>query len=239
MNEKLLAERIAAVADRTDDSDWLDVRRRIQMTKPRRNRTTVGAVAIAALVLAGAALGLGYQFLDLSVGDPAPPEVQRIFDRWEQHRLAAAKEMRRRVGANRLADLYVGRARLAGRLRARNGRQVLFWTAPTTWGWCYAIQYVHFRNPARYFMQGGCGRGPAFAFDSHSFVGGRLYAGRVGPRVSTLEVRIGTGPLRRLPPRRIPLRNGFYLFDAPEGILARIVGRDARGRTLFVREDFA
>ena len=240
MNGKLLADRIAAVANREDDSDWLDVQRRTRSKAPRRGRrVSVVAVLVGTLVLAGAALGLGYRLFDLSVGDPAPPEVQRIFDRWDQHRLAAVQEMRRQSGVSRPVDLQVQRARLAGRLRARNGRRVLFWAAPTTRGWCWAIQYLTFRNPARYFMQGGCGRGPQFAFDSHSFVGGRLYAGRVRPRVATLELAIGTAPLATTPRRRVRLRNGFYLFGAPEGILARIIGRDARGRILFVRKDFA
>jgi hypothetical protein len=240
VNEKLLAERLAAVANPVDDSDWLDVQRRVRTSVSRRPRRTTVAVAVAAaLVLAGGALGLGYQLFDLSVGDPAPPEIQRVFAGFDRHRLEAAREMRRRAGITRPVDVQIGPARLVGRVRARNGRRVLFWAAPTKRGWCWAIQYLHFRNPAHSFMQGGCGRGPAFAFDGHSFVGGRLYAGRVRPRVATLEIRIGTAPLAQLPRRWIALRNGFYLFDAPEGILARIVGRDARGRVLFVRKDFA
>jgi hypothetical protein len=240
VNEKLLADRLAAVANRVDDSDWIDVQRRVRTAKPRRHRgVSVVAVVIGTVVVAGAALGVGYQLFDLSVGDPAPPEIQRVFDEWEQHRLAAVQEMRRRAGVIRQVDLQTRRVRLAGRIRTQNGRRVLFWAAPTTRGWCYAIQYLHFRNPARYFMQGGCGRGPQFAFDTHSFVGGRLYAGRVRPRVETLEVAIGTAPLATIPRRRVRLRNGFYLFDAPEGILARIIGRDAEGRILFVRKDFA
>jgi hypothetical protein len=240
MNEKLLADRMAAVANRLDDSDWVDVRRRVRAgAPPRRRGVSLAAVAVGMLVLAGAALGLGYQLFDLSVGDPAPPQVQRAFDRMDQSRLDAARTMRREAGIDRQVDVQIRRARLVGRVRTRNGRRVLFWAAPTTRGWCWAIQYLHFRNPAHYFMQGGCGRGPAFAFDTHSFVGGRLYAGRVRPRVATLEIRIGTAPLSELPRRRIPLRKGFYLFDAPEGILARIVGRDAQGRILFIRKDFA
>jgi hypothetical protein len=240
VNEKLLADRIAAIANGVDDSDWVDVQSRVRVAVPRRRRrASVAAVLAVMLVLAGTALGLGYEILDLSVGDPAPPQVQHMFDRWEQHRIDAAREMRRRAGVERPVDLQIRRARLTGRIRARNGRHVLFWAAPTTRGWCWAIQYLTFRNPARYFMQGGCSRGPQFAFDSHSFVGGRLYAGRVRPRVATLEMRIGTAPLATLPRRRISLRNGFYLFDAPEGILARIIGRDAQGRILFVRKDFA
>jgi hypothetical protein len=240
VNEKLLADRMAAVANRVDDSDWVDVQRRVSAAAPRRRRSvSVAAVVVGTLVVAGAALGLGYQLFDLSVGDPAPPPVQRAFDRMDRSRLDAARTMRREAGIDRQVDVQIRRARLVGRVRARNGRRVFFWAAPTTRGWCWALQYLHFRNPAHHFMEGGCGRGPAFAFDTHSFVGGRLYAGRVGPRVATLELAIGTAPLAELPRRRVRLRNGFYLFDAPEGILARIIGRDARGRVLFVREDFA
>jgi hypothetical protein len=239
VNEKLLADRMAAVANRVDDSDWLDVHRRVRTVARPRRSVSVVAVAVATLILAGAAVGLGYQLLDLSLGDPAPPEVQRAFDRIDQSRLDAARAMRQKAGIDRHVDVQIGRARLVGRVRARNGRRVLFWAAPTTRGWCWAVQYLHFRNPAHYFMEGGCARGPAFAHDTHSFVGGRLYAGRVRPRVASLEIRIGTAPLTELPRRRIPLRNGFYLFDAPEGILARIVGRDSRGSVLFVRKDFA
>ena len=239
-DENLLADRLAAVANPLDDSDWLDVQRRAR-TAPRRQRRgpLIAVVVAGTLILAGGSLALGYELLDLSVGDPAPPKIQQVFDSWDQHRLAAVQEMRRRAGVTRSVDLQTRRARLAARIRARNGRRVLFWAAPTTRGWCWALQYLYLRKPVQYSMEGGCAQGPVFAFDSHSYVGGRLYAGRVRPRVATLELRIGTAPLRQLPHRRIPLRNGFYLFDAPEGILARIIGRDAQGRVLFVRKDFA
>lgn len=231
MNEKLLAERLTAVANPVDDSDWLDVQRRVRNT-PRRPRrgASLAAVLVATLVLAGAALGLGYQFFDLSLGDPAPEPVQRSFDMWEEHRKLAEQYWSRRERLESRFDIPTREARLVGRLRARNGRRVLFWAAPTSRGWCHLVQYLTFGNPAKFFAQGGCGRGPQFALEYHSFVGGKLFAGRVRPAVTNLLVFVGSGP-----GRPVRLTNGFYVFDTPDGAAIRIVGRDAKGRVAFVK----
>jgi hypothetical protein len=229
MNEKLLADRITAIANPVDDSDWLDVRRRVRpSTRRRRGSFALAAVLCGTLVLAGAAFGLGYALFDLSLGDPAPERVQESFDLMDEFRLMAARS----IGQEARADLQTGPARLVGRLRARNGRRVLFWAAPTKRGWCYSLQFISFRNPNDAFAQGGCGRG-SFRFDSHSFVGGALFAGRVQRTVVTLEVFAGSER------RRVQVTKGFYLFDTREGAPVRIVGRDSKGRVVFVRSEAA
>lgn len=228
MNEKLLAERLVAVANRIDDSDWLDVQRRVRYRRRRPRRgLSLAAAVIGTLVVAGAAVGLGYQFFDFSLGDPAPEPVQRSFDSYRRH---AEQYWSRRQRFEARLDVPTREARLVGRLRARNGRRVLFWAAPTRRGWCHFVQYLTFRDPARFFGQGGCGRGRQFALEYHSFVGGKLLAGRVRPVVTNLRVFVGKGP-----GRRVRLTDGFYVFDTPEGTPIRIVGRDAKGRVAFVR----
>jgi hypothetical protein len=231
VNEKLLADRLSAVANHVDDSDWLDVKRRVSYT-PRRPRrgASLAAILVGTLVLAGAALGLGYQFFDLSLGDPAPEPVQRSFDMWEEHRKLAEQHWSRRHRLESRLDIPTREARLVGRLRARNGRRVLFWAAPTQRGWCHLVQYLTFRKPAQFFAQGGCGRGRQFDLEYHSFVGGKLFAGRVRPAVTNLLVFVGSGP-----GRRVRLTNGFYVFDTPDGTPIRIVGRDVKGRVAFLR----
>jgi hypothetical protein len=56
----VLAERLAALADRSDDSDWLDVRRRAH--RRRRGYVVAGAAAAAAIV-AAAGLAAGGSWL--------------------------------------------------------------------------------------------------------------------------------------------------------------------------------
>jgi hypothetical protein len=235
MNEKLLADRIAAIANPLDDSDWLDVQRRVRTTRWRPSRIVWVAAGLGAvLVLSGVALGLGQRVLDLSIGDPAPEPIQQAFDRFDQSRLAAAQVMRRKAGVTTRVDIQTEDARLVGRLRAQNRRRVRFWAAPTTRGWCYAVEYEQFRNPAHSFMDASCSRGEGFAYESHSYVGGRTFAGHVRPRVASLAIVFGNGQRRR-----VQLTNGFYLFWAPYSLTVRIIGRDSRGRVLFVRTDFA
>jgi hypothetical protein len=78
-----LAERFSSLANSTDDSDWLEVRR---LASPRRSRTrgfraAVLAAALAAVIaLATPAFGLGGKLVRLfSSGEPAPTEIQRSF----------------------------------------------------------------------------------------------------------------------------------------------------------------
>lgn len=56
----VLLERIAALGDRTDDSDWLDVRRR---ARGRRRRVVGPVAALGAAALAAAALAAGNGWL--------------------------------------------------------------------------------------------------------------------------------------------------------------------------------
>jgi hypothetical protein len=55
-----LLERFAALADPTDDSDWLDVRRRARRT---RKRAALAATAAAAVVVVTAALAAGSRWV--------------------------------------------------------------------------------------------------------------------------------------------------------------------------------
>ena len=73
----LLEQQFAPLRNPSNDSDWLDVRRRAR--RPWRRAALVALVAAAVALLVAPAFGVGGRVLDLIQGKPAPPPVQTSF----------------------------------------------------------------------------------------------------------------------------------------------------------------
>jgi hypothetical protein len=171
----------------------------------------IGAAVLVVLVGAGALVLAG----ELRDESPAiPEEVRRTFGHMQSR-----------------SQPTVDEPRLVADIQARNGRRVSMWAARAGSGWCYLLRYQSFKDPDAHFGQGGCTRGSGFDEEFHSFVGGALFAGRVQPAVATLDAFFTNWAQRGL-----PVAEGFYLFDAPDGSpIIRLVGRDDAGRAVLVR----
>jgi hypothetical protein len=125
-----LEQQFATLRNPSDDSDWLDVRRRAR--RPWRRAAFVVVVAAAAALLVAPAFGIGGRALDLIRGDPAPPEVQTYF--------AASNTLRERMFAHakdagvelhdRFSLVIPSEARGVIALETPDG-PIYLWVAPT------------------------------------------------------------------------------------------------------------
>jgi hypothetical protein len=78
--DDVLGARLAALANPIDDSDWLDVRRRVSRRLIDRRRLAVAAFAAAlAIGIAAPAFGLHYTVIEWFRAEPAPERVQLEF----------------------------------------------------------------------------------------------------------------------------------------------------------------
>lgn len=119
--ETVLAARFAALADTNDDSDWLDVERRMRGAK-RRRALTVGLIAAAAVLIVAPAWALRGPIIDFFSADPAPAPVVRDFGSLQ-------------VGAppGMAPGVRPGQARRVTSVRIE-GRAHVLYVAPTTGG---------------------------------------------------------------------------------------------------------
>ena len=76
--EIAFAARCAAITDTRDDSDWLDVERRVRRSS-RRRKLTITLIAAAAVLIVAPAFALRGSIIDFFSADPAPANVVRDF----------------------------------------------------------------------------------------------------------------------------------------------------------------
>lgn len=116
----LLAERFAALTNRVDDSDWLDVRRRAR-TAPRRWLLIPVAAAIAVIAV-GSAFAVYRELVDFISAEPAPENVKVNF-----------ADLNAGAPPGMAPGVVASKAR--GVLRRKlHGRQHTLWVAPTESG---------------------------------------------------------------------------------------------------------
>ena len=149
----LLERRFSPLRNQSDDSNWVDVRRRAR--RPVRRIALVAALAVAAALLVAPAFGLGGKVLDVIKGSPAPPRVQTYFASTNQLR----KQMFARAQAagiemhDRYSPVIASEVRGVAAIETADG-PIYLWVGPTEdGGQCWLVE-PH---------SGGCepaGRGP-------------------------------------------------------------------------------
>jgi hypothetical protein len=222
----LLEERLRALANPADDSDWDAVRR--ARRRPLRLAVAGGALALAGVVGVGAALGLYRDVLPFGSLQPAPAPVVRSFSGFD-------------VGApaGMAPGVIAGEARKVVELRLSTGKNWILWVAPTrSGGFC---------------MQHGCDRDRAIPFSPGLAVPGPVSpTGEIlAPPVifegdtlihgaSKLRVEFEDGTSARTPLVWVsaPIDAGFFVYEVPEAHWAAghrpvaLVLEDANGKEL-------
>jgi hypothetical protein len=149
----LLKKHFAPLRNPSNDSDWLDVRRRAR--RPWRRAVLVAVVAATVALLVAPAFGVGGRVLDLIQGKPAPPPVQTSFAggnaaRQQRFAFAAAAGL---ALHDRFSPVVPGETRGVAEVETADG-PIYLWVAPTEDGrHCWLVQTG--RDPATGRPYGG------------------------------------------------------------------------------------
>lgn len=237
-----LQRRFSAIASTTDDSDWLDVRRRAKRRALRRPLVAAFVVVAAVAVVAPAA-GLHRVVIDFFSAEPAPERVQLDFS---QLGIMAPVPLGPDVipnSARKIMDVsYRGSSRAV-------------WAAPTRdGGFCVLFEELtttcRERTPP-------VGRRPLHPGDLKTYVLGttqlldgehivqHLAGSILEHDVERLTVEFADGASAEVPITWVsaPIGAGFYFYEVPEphlragSHLQRLVARDTEGRVV-ARESF-
>jgi integrase len=136
----LLEKHFAPLRNPSNDSDWLDVRRRAR--RPWRRAVLVAVVAATVALLVAPAFGVGGRVLDLIQGKPAPPPVQTSFvggnaARQQRFAFAAAAGL---ALHDRFSPVVPGETRGVAEVETADG-PIYLWVAPTEDGrHCWLVQ---------------------------------------------------------------------------------------------------
>ena len=213
--EDALALRFAAVADTRDDSDWLDVQRRVRRAK-RRRVLTISLVAAAAVLVAAPAFALRGSIIDFFSADPAPTRVVRDFGSME-------------VGAppGMAPGVQPGQARRVTVVRI-DGKTHVLYLAPTksggfceTWtkafGGCRVTRTLTAKqearlSPAQVRSYNSMGITSEVGDDGLRVVGGHVLVPD-----TTVELRYQDGQSVEIPYLWVskPIDAGFFLYGVP------------------------
>ena len=199
-----LAERLQALANVNDDSDWRAVRK--ARRRPLRLALAAGALTLAGVVGVGAAFGIYRDVLPFGSLEPAPTPVVKSFAGFD---VAAPTGM--------APGVIAGEARKVVELRLSTGKNWVMWVAPTrSGGFC---------------MPRGCDRDRVLPFSPGLAVPGPV--SRTGeilaPPVifegdtlihgaSTLKVEFedGTSARTALVWVSAPIDAGFFVYEVPQ-----------------------
>jgi len=238
IQDDLLAPRFAALANRLDDSDWLDVvgRARVARDSDRRSglprRTLLrplvlaSAFAVAAIIAVAAYAVARY----VIVGSAAPPAVktrERLLDQVKGELIPRAHSG---------TGIEVAKTKAAVAIDASTG-PVYLWMAPTrVGGYCAYLQVVGTELPdGRPNLSGGCTNPPVAKLDvgvNVISVHGRMLSLLVVHAASparTVVIRFRSGAKRALELGA----SGFLVAEVASSDPARTVSaRDARGHLL-------
>jgi hypothetical protein len=228
----LLAQQLAATANPLDDSDWLDVRRRVR--RPRRRIALAAVVAAAAALLAAPAFGLTDRLVDLLQGPPAPPPVQSYFafSNAARERLLAEAPVASGTLRDRYSPTIAGEARGVAAIDSPDG-PIYLWAAPTTDGReCWLIQAGADPSDSRPYGYGSCDPlthdtlmidGPIWTIERPSI--STLHVRVYDDAITTVDVTLDTGRVVSL-----PVVSGHALGTVPkDAVVDGYVGRDAAG----------
>lgn len=202
--EDALALRFAAVADPSDDSDWLDVQRRLRRAK-RRRVLTISLVAAAAVLVAAPAFALTRAVVDFFSSASAPPAAVLNF---AQLGRGAPEGMDPRAIASE--------ARVVASRDLADGSTVTLSVAPTAaGGFCYLVS----RPSAA--LAGGCDArreipfAPAFAAATYPLGSAILSGSILDAAAATAEIRTADGVSLDLPIVRVstPINASFYFGE--------------------------
>ncbi len=230
----VLESHLERLVNPIDDSDWLDVQRRVRgMRRPRRVIAFAAGIAAAA-VLAVPAFGVGGRLLDLIDGSPAPPEVKTYFaaDNQSRQQLFAAAAAAGQVLRDRYAQVSPEGARGIAAIESADG-PIYLWAAPTTDGrQCWLIQAGSEAATGRPYGLGACdGASPTASMATGTFwtaerpnvqiVHARVYDAAI---VSVEALLADSGPLT------LPVVSGHALGTIAKGNrVEAFVGRNAAG----------
>lgn len=237
-----LQRRFSAIASTTDDSDWLDVRRRAQRRALRRPLVAALVVVTAVAVVAPAA-GLHRVVIDFFSAERAPERVQVDFS---QLGIMAPVPLG--------PDVIPNSARKIMDVSYRGGSRAV-WAAPTRDGeFCVLFEELtttcRERTPP-------VGRRPLHPGDLRTYVLGttqlldgkhivqRVAGSILEHDVESLTVEFADGESAEVPITWVsaPIDAGFYFYEVPEAHLSvgsqlhALVARDAEGR-IVARESF-
>lgn len=238
-----LDERFAALANTTDDSDWLDVRRRARRARLRRP-VLVAAAAVLAIAVVAPAFGLQRVVIDFLAVKPAPEPVQVDFTRLGI------------VGPVYLGpDVVPNSARKVMDVRV-NGKPRAIYAAPKRNGG-FCVLFAGVTSSCRDRTPPTRHRRPRHPDDLNVYVLGTrgLFDGArvaqiiggtlLDERVETVVADFADGTSLELPITWVspPIDAGFYFLDIPEAHraagsqLVRLVARDRDGDDI-ARENF-
>lgn len=213
--ETVLAARFAALADMNDDSDWLDVERRMRSVN-RRRVLTVGLIAAAAVLIVAPAWALRGPIVDFFSAEPAPAPVVRDFGSLQ-------------VGAppGMAPGVRPGQARRVTAARI-DGKTHVLYVAPTTgggfceswthaFGGCRSTRALPAKQAARLSLA------QLRSFNAMGVSGGlgadglRIVGGHVLVPDSTIELRYQDGQSVEIPYVWVskPIDAGFFLYGVP------------------------
>jgi hypothetical protein len=229
-DDRLLADRFAALASPLDDSDWLDVRRRAGL---RRNRTWLALplAAVVAAIAVGSALALYRDEIDFWSAPAAPGYV--VVD-YEEMRARAS------VGLGFGPNVISGEARRVAFFELEGEPRPLFVVPTEEGGFC-----------SRLHFHGTCGR---IGLDQSGFGSGGLQSEYgsldwisghfLDPDIRRLELEYADGTSAPVPFVWVtaPIDAGFYALDVPpehEPLARRatsVVALDEDGMELVRRE---
>jgi hypothetical protein len=215
-------ERFAAVANTTDDSDWVDVRRRARRANRRAPLLAAAALVLAVAVVAPA-FGLQRVVIDFLAVDPAPDRVQVDFSR-----LGVVAPVP--LGPN----VIPGSARKIMDVRYR-GHDRAVWAAPTREGG-FCVLFEELTSACRERTP-PTGRRPLEPGELRPYVLGasgllqgdgivQLVVGSIlEDRVESLTVEFADGSTASVPITWVsqPIDAGFYVYEVPED--RRLPGR--------------
>jgi hypothetical protein len=222
-SDHLLRERLGALADRVDDSDWPDVRRRAG-TGRRSRLLALAAATIVVVAIAAPALALSGKVVHVfGSSEPAPERVQEDFASLD-------------VGAPRgmAPDVIAEQTRMVIDTPTRDGTRTVLWVAPTrAGGFCITASVGKVGGPPAHGGGGGggCDRDRALPFAPGIFARGPMTPDGVlqrGPLVYDGSVLIeearavrfdfqdgdhATVPLVWVSE---PIDAGFFVYAAPQ-----------------------
>jgi len=201
-SDRLLAKRFAALSNPLDDSDWLDVRRRVGNSRGGRLWLAFPLAAALAALVVGSAFAFYHEVVDFFSAEPAPERIVVDFGKMRAHAS---------VGLG--PDVIPGEARKITPV-AIEGKPRALYVAPTSdGGFCWRWHYV-----------GSCGRTRP---DQPSLGGGWLESEHGGPAqisghlldsdIRRLELEYEDGVRTEIPFVWVtaPIDAGFYLFEVP------------------------
>lgn len=153
-SEHLIRQRFAALADRTDDSDWSEVQRRAGRGNRRSRLLALAVLAAVGAAIAAPALGLSGKVVHLfGSSEPAPARVEESFATLD-------------VGApaGMATGVIAEQTRQVLEQPVGEGRRAVLWVAPTkAGGFCMTLGLGKL-DSAPHELGGGCDRDRVLPF---------------------------------------------------------------------------